>query len=171
MKLKELLQKIAVNRREEHPFPEDLDAYLEDFIPNTLLKSDTLQIAFGVTNEEMEVLYKEAYTFYTKEDFTEATTEFRYLVILDPFTKKYWLGLAACLQVQEFYEKALHSYAMAALLDGEDPYPHFYAYQCYEKSGNQEDAQKALQLAYERTEGRALFVSLRQQIEPLLALA
>lgn len=165
MKLKELIRRIALNRQEDFPFPDDLDTYLDGFVPNTLLKSDTLQRAFGVTNYEMEEVYSEAYRLYQEDIYLESSTAFRWLVLLNPFAAKYWKGLAASLQLLGKYEKALHAYAMVALLDSDNPYPHFHAYECYEDLQNKDDAEKALELAYQRTLGKESYRDLQQEIE------
>jgi type III secretion system low calcium response chaperone LcrH/SycD len=165
MKLKELIRRIALNRHEEFPFADNLETFLEDFIPNTLLKSETLQKAFGVSNYEMEEIYSEAYRFYQEDNYLEASTGFRWLVLLNPFIAKYWTGLAASLQLLEKYEKALHAYAISALLESENPYPHFHAYECYEALNNKEEAEKALDLAYQRTIGKAAYSDLEEEIE------
>ena len=165
MKLKELIRRIALNRQEDFPFPEDLEAYLDDFVPNMLLKSDTLQQAFGVSGYEMEEVYYEAYRFYQEDIYLKSSTAFRWLILLNPFVDKYWKGLAASLQLLGKYEKALHAYAMAALLDSDNPYPHFHAYECYEDMQNPEDAEKALDLAYQRTLGNEAYRDLQVEIE------
>src|SRR5689334_14592344 len=89
MRLKELLSRITLNRKEDFPFPENLEEYLEDFIPNVLLKSETLQQAFGVSSYEMEEIYKEAYSSYQENNYLESSTSFRWLVLLNPFHSKY----------------------------------------------------------------------------------
>lgn len=148
-KLEQLVQKIAMKRKEENPFPDDFEAFLEDFIPNTLLKSETLQLAFGVSNLEMEELYREAYTFYEEDLFKEASHVFRFLVILDPFTPRYWMGLGATLRLLSKYEKALHAYAVVTLLERQNPEPHFQAYECYKALGDEKEAALALEIARE----------------------
>ncbi len=162
MKLKSLLTRIATEHHQG--LPEDLEAYLEEFVPNILMKSETLQRAFGVTNYEMEEIYCEAYRLYQEDIYLESSTAFRWLVLLNPFVAKYWKGLAASLQLMEKYEKALHAYAMAALLDSDNPYPHFHAFECYESMENDEDADKALDLAYHRTLGKESYRDLQEEI-------
>lgn len=166
MKLKELIQRIAANRC-DLPYPADLESYLDDFIPNVLMKSETLQKAFGVTNYEMEELYAEAYKFYYEDNFLESSTAFRWLVLLNPFQAKFWMGLAATLQLLEKYEKALHAYAVSALLECENPYPHFHAYECYCTLKNKVDGEKALDLAYQRTIGKGAYRALQEEIDLL----
>ena len=168
MKLKQLIQRIAANRQEEFPFPENLETYLEDFIPNTLLKSETLQRAFEVSSYEMEEIYSEAYRLYDRANYLESSTTFRWLVLLNPFIGKYWIGLAASLQLLEKYEKALHAYAIAALIESENPYPHFHAYECYGALKNREEAKKALDSAYRRTIGKTAYQHLQDELLTLL---
>jgi len=165
MKLKELIRRIAVNQKENFPFPEDLETYLEDFIPNTLLKNETLQKAFGISYYEMEEVYSEVYSFYQDDNYLESSTGFRWLVLLNPFIPTYWMGLAASLQLREKLEKALHAYAVSALLDSENPYPHFHAFECYIALNNKDEAKKALDLAFKRTIGKASYSDLQEQIE------
>lgn len=165
MKLRQLIEKIALQRKGEFPFPDDLDAYLEDFIPNQLLKSATLQQAFGVTGYEMEELYKEGHTFYEADQYRDSCTIFKWLVLLNPYQTKYWLGLAASQQLSGFYDKALHSYALATLLDNEDPYPHLHAFECYLALDNLEEALKALECAYVRASGKLDYQDLLSEIE------
>ncbi len=138
--IKDVLQDLGI---------EDPEKYLEGFIQDKLLKSNNLQQAFDISTERMRLYYRDAYSFYEQQHYSEAADSFRALVILDPFTKKYWMGLGAALQMREAYEKALRAYAMVTLLDRHDPYPHYYAYQCLEKLRKNEDATYALALANE----------------------
>lgn len=168
LKLKELIYRISAQQRENLPFPENLEAYLDDFVPNVLLKSGTLQQAFGVTGYEMEEIYCEAYRLYQEDIYIESATAFRWLVLLNPFEAKYWKGLAASLQLLEKYEKALHAYAMAALLDSDNPYPHFHAYECYDSMDLPQEGEKALELAYTRAVNQAIYRNLQEEIEQIM---
>lgn len=165
MKLKQLIERIALQRQEEFPFPENLDAFLEDFIPNTLLKSETLQEAFGISAYEMEELYQEGYAFYEDDQYTDSYTVFKWLVLLNPYVFKFWLSLGASQQLLGLFEKALHSYGMAALLEGDDPYPHFHAFECYIAMQNLDDALQALERAHLRAKGNEELLS---EIEMLM---
>jgi len=167
MRLKTLLRRIALQRREEFPFPDDIESYVADFIPNILMKSETLQIAFGISNYEMEKLYEEAFEYYENDRYLDSITVFRWLVLFNSYEMKYWMGFAANQQLLEQYEKALHAYAVASLLDSEDPYPHYHAYECYMLLNNKEDADKALKLAYQRCDGKAAYDELKDEIEQL----
>lgn len=168
MKLRELIQRLSLQRQEDFPFPDNLESYLDDFVPNILLKSATYQQAFGVSNYEMEEIYVEAYNYYQDERYQDSLLQFRWLVILNPYSAKYWMGLAANQHLMQHYTQALHSYAMAALLDCENPYPHYHAFECYLALQNKEDAEKALLLAHQRTQNREQWESLKKEFEELL---
>jgi type III secretion system low calcium response chaperone LcrH/SycD len=165
VKLKELLQRIQKN-------PEagsiDLDHYLDSFVTEKLLKSETLQESFGINNEEMELLYYEAYQAYQSDKYQEAFELFRWLTILNTFEKNYWMGFAATCQMQEKFESALKAYAITYFLDTDSPYPHYHAYQCYLSMNNHQEAQTALLLAREKTGHNPLYQSLKNTIEQKL---
>ena len=154
MKLKTLLRRIALQNQEKFPFPDDIESYVEDFIPNILMKSESLQCAFGISSYEMEKLYEEAFEYYAADCYLDSLTVFRWLVLFNSYEAKYWMGFAANQQLLQRYEKALHAYAVASLLDIKNPYPHYHAFECYRLLNNKDDAKKALNLAYQRCEGK-----------------
>lgn len=164
MKLKSLVRRIAQQRQEDFPFPEDIESYVEDFVPNILLKSETLQKAFGVKPYELEKLYEEAFNLYEKNKYSDALIIFKWLVLLNTYEEKYWIGYGATQQLLKNYDRALHAYAVAALLNHANPYPHFYAYECYDLLNNKNDAKKALLLAKERCVNNAYYKELEEEI-------
>lgn len=95
-------------------------------------------------------LFKEAYALYNASDYKEAEPLFRSLIQEHPLDKKTWFGLASTLMMQKKYEEALMPWAMTALLEDNDPLPHFHAAECLFSLGQQEEAKKALALAEER---------------------
>ena len=115
----------------------------------------------------MEELYSEAFRLYEEDNYLESCTAFRWLVLLNPFRMKYWMGLAASLQLFKKYEKALHAYAISTLLECENPYPHFHAYECFVALNNKDEAKKALESAYEHTVGKDAHRDLQEQITQL----
>jgi type III secretion system low calcium response chaperone LcrH/SycD len=165
--LRELLQKIADGRDGESLFPEDLDSFLEDFVPNVLLKNETLQRAFSITDQEMRELYKLAYKHYQAKNYSLAFEHYRFFVILNPFETSYWMGYGACLQLLKQPEKALAAYATCTLLDEYDPICHYHAYECYMAMDNAEEARKALALAYEICGHEQKHLALKNHIKML----
>lgn len=163
MNLRELINKLAAGEG-----PESLEDYLDKFVPDVLLKSDNLQQAYGVTNKEMDELYYQGYKYYQEDKYGDSVVLFRWLVILNPFVVKYWMGFAASQQFLGEYEKALHSYAMWALMADDDPMPHFHAYECYKKMNNPQDERKALEQAHRRAVNKPVYSEIRQEIEQCL---
>jgi type III secretion system low calcium response chaperone LcrH/SycD len=166
VKLEKLLARITRKAKEELCFSvEDFD--LRDLNSHPLLKKESLQQTFGISAVEMEEVYSEAYAFYQDNNYPQAVSSFQRLVWLNPYTVKYWMGLGASLQLLKQYERALYAYAVWALLECENPYPHFHAFECYSASKNKEESAKALALAYKRTLGKAAFKGLQKEIEVL----
>lgn len=96
------------------------------------------------SNDDLRIIYSFAYTLYQTGDYDQAKPIFQQLAAFKPFEQKYWLGLAACWQMEKQYDEALKGWAMAFLLKEEDPIPHFHAAECYEALGNDVEGIKAI---------------------------
>lgn len=159
-----LLKRISWQRQEVDPFPDDLEAYLDNFLPNDIMKHDTLQKAFKISTNDLERIYSETYQEYLQENYKESSFGFRWLVFFNPFISKFWFALAASLQMEKNYLKALHAYSVSAILRPEDPYPHYYAYICYIALNNDEEANKALELAWIKCQKNPIYEELKDEI-------
>jgi type III secretion system low calcium response chaperone LcrH/SycD len=93
---------------------------------------------------EVEESYANGYAQYNAGNFTAAVDVFRNLCLEHPSEHRFWFALGATLQEAGSYDRALRSWAMAALLDGSNPYPHFHAAECCLSLQKREDAAKAL---------------------------
>lgn len=94
--------------------------------------------------EELERFYAYGFAQYGSGNWSEAADVFRVLCTRKPLESRFWFALGATLQEAGSYQEALNSWAMAALLKKEDPYPHFHAAECALSLQNREDAAKAL---------------------------
>ncbi|MBU6383809.1 MAG: tetratricopeptide repeat protein [Verrucomicrobia bacterium] len=116
---------------------------------------------------EVERFYAFGFAHYGSGHLHEAADVFRVLCTRRPLESKFWFALGATLQEAMSYQDALHSWAMAALLKRDDPYPHFHAAECCLSLQKVKDAAKALREAENRvTEGHPLLdkiIVLRQQ--------
>jgi type III secretion system low calcium response chaperone LcrH/SycD len=119
--------------------------------------------------EEAEKFYSLGFSLYGAGNYKESADVFEVLCAQWPLEPKHWFALASSRQENTEYEKALHAWAMAAILKSEDPYPHFHAAECCLSLEQQEDAGKALASALLRAkENPALqdkIALLRQQWE------
>ncbi|ANH78814.1 SycD/LcrH family type III secretion system chaperone [Candidatus Chlamydia sanziniae] len=159
-----LLDKIASICKQDFPFPDDLEKYLENYVPNKDLPLDTYQKIFKVSFEDLERVYKEGYHAYLNKQYQESCQIFRWLVFFNPFVSKFWFSLGASLHMDKQYSQALHAYGVTAILRDKDPYPHYYAYICYTLLSEEEEAEKALELAWKRAKDTPIYKELKEEI-------
>ena len=117
------------------------------------------------SNEDLSLLYTLAYTLYQAEDFDQAKEVFKQLASSKPFEKKYWFGLGGCYQMKKSYTEALKAWAMAALIDGKDPTPHYHAAECYLSLKEYPEGKKAMRAATSRLTDEDC--ELRQKVKHL----
>lgn len=146
---------------------EAIGTFLKEMLQSHFPGQTILQDACGLSNSSLEALYEQAYDHYTSGRGLEAARSFGLLIALNPFQQKFWMGLAASQHLEQQYEKALQAYALAALLDDQDPVPHYHAAQCYLAMGNKRDAIKALELAEAHASAHSSLASLRSRISNL----
>jgi type III secretion system low calcium response chaperone LcrH/SycD len=101
---------------------------------------------------EVEKYYTYGFAHYGTGSWAEAADVFRVLCTRRPLEPRFWFALGATLQEAGNYHDALHSWAMAALLKKEDPYPHFHAAECCFSLEMADDAAKALAEAEQRAQ-------------------
>lgn len=99
------------------------------------------------SEKSAEALYAFSYGFYAHGKYKKAVQFFRFLTMLDPKKKKYWMGLGASYQMLKDEERALPCYGVATLLDQNDPRTHFHAAECFFSLGKRELGYKALHSA------------------------
>ena len=164
MKLQEIFETIALNETIDL---DHLERSFDDFAAEKLLKNETLARAFNIKRKDLEELYSEAYVAYNADEFEKSALLFRWLALFNPFEIKYWMGFGASNQLLNHFEPALKAYAIAALLDTKDPYPHYHAYECYMCMNEGKEALIALEDARERAKRQPVYSELRQEIESL----
>lgn len=164
--LNALLENIIQQHSEHNPLPDDLETYLRDFVPDPKAPIKTYQQIFRIPSDSLEKVYREGYNLYQNMRYEDSTMSFRWLIFFNPFVSKFWIALGASLHMQQDFPSALHAYAVAALLRPKNPYPHYYAYICYSLLQDTENANKARELAIEKSryhnEYRDLYDELQQ---------
>lgn len=106
-----------------------------------------------LSEDEVERFYAFGFAHYGSGNWDRAADVFRVLCTRRPLEPKFWFALGATLQEAGSYQEALHSWAMAALLKKEDPYPHFHAAECCISLQMAKDAAKALKESEQRIQG------------------
>ncbi len=117
-------------------------------IGENLLNDGTVYGKNVLTEKECETLYSQAFALYSSHSFSEALHLFERLVQAQPLHIDHWIGHGACLQMERKYEKALHSWALAALIEGDNPLPHLRAAECLFSLGDGEEGMVALKKAH-----------------------
>lgn len=102
------------------------------------------------THEDVSLLYSLGVSLYDHSNYSDAKIVFQRLVLAKPHEQKFWIALGASLQMMRSYEEALTSWAMASLIQDQDPVPHFHAAECLFSVDKYEEAQKALNEAKQR---------------------
>ncbi len=105
----------------------------------------TVRDAKGITTGEMEAVYSLGFNFYNTGRYDEAEKIFKFLVLFDHMTPKYWIGMGAIQQVRKDYDAATTSYAYASFLDIHDPKPQYLAAECFFAKGDKDNAMSALE--------------------------
>ena len=98
----------------------------------------------ALTDAQVEQFYAYAFAQYRSGGLQKAEEIFQVLCARRPFEARFWFGFAATLQEEKNYEGALRGWAMVALLDNSNPYPHFHAAECSFSIRNLRDAALAL---------------------------
>lgn len=105
----------------------------------------TVSEVSGISHEELEAVYSLAYDYYRTGRTDEAETLFKFLTTFDHLNEKYWMGMAAVLQVKKNYKRAAEAYALVSgtfnLRNVRAPY---YAAECFLALGDRKNALSAL---------------------------
>lgn len=97
-----------------------------------------------LTETRQHLIYAASHGLYNQGDYKKAEDLFTQLIISDPYSGKYWKGIASCKQMQKKFEEALYAWSVCALIADPDPFPHFHAAECLISLEKYEEALKAL---------------------------
>lgn len=86
--------------------------------------------AMGIADQEIAQIYSYAYHLFSSGKYPEAKELFKMLLTLEPTHAGFATALGVCHHRLKEYEMALECYMLSAALNGSDPVPLFYAYDC-----------------------------------------
>lgn len=144
------------------------DEQREQLLDDFLNKCGTLKDLRGISDESMEAIYAVAYHLYAAGNFKRALSLFEFLCFYDHFERKYWMALGACRQMLKQYKAAIGCYAYAAMLDVDDPQPHFNAGDCYMALGEKNPAKMAFQAVLSAANKDQKYKTMRERAQSLL---
>ncbi|VTU27124.1 Chaperone protein IpgC [Variovorax sp. PBS-H4] len=120
--------------------------------------------------EVQKAMYHLGYTNYSQGKYTEAMRFFGFLVICDHWDRRYHMGMAACLQMQQQHADALKYYSIASILDLTDPAPVMHIAECHLARGERPQARKALDYAIVQARAHAHHNHHVPRLEAMVAL-
>ncbi len=86
---------------------------------------------YELTEEQLDIAYRQAVYHYQTGHIDQACTLFDALVNFDVLDKRVWFGLGACLQSRAEYKEAMAAYMAASALDDNDPKPWLQSAECH----------------------------------------
>lgn len=87
----------------------------------------------NLSQEQHQLIYQYAYTYYHQKDYGKACDLFRFLTIADTENSVFWMGFGASLQMLEQYQKAIEAYEMARMIDPVLIPSYLHAAECYRR--------------------------------------
>jgi type III secretion system low calcium response chaperone LcrH/SycD len=118
-----------------------------------LKSGQTLGTIMGCSLEVQEAIYHRGHTLYNQAKYDDAMRVFAYLMMANHVDRRYYIGFAACLQMQRRYTDAIKYYGVASVLKLTDPEPPMHMAECHLALGDA--AQAATALDYAITQARA----------------
>jgi len=126
---------------------EKIDGISEQDIQDIISKfSDfaTVREFRGISDAQLEAVYSTGLNFYSAGKYAEAEKIFRFLVVFEHTSSRFWTALGSARQAQRKIDDALQAYQFASFLDLENPRPAYYAAECLLAKGDRENALNAL---------------------------
>lgn len=124
-----------------------------------------LRDVVGLTDNEMEALYAEAYDYYAAGQYQEALPKFAVLTQTSHLEKRFHIGYAATLQALGLYMDAARVYLLASTLDLADPDPTARIGYCLMQLKYYSEAKKTLELVLTETALKEEYQALRTQTQ------
>lgn len=132
-------------------------------LKNVLIQKQEPKEAMGISEENLELMYYQAYTLYQAGNFKEANNFFRMLTFLDRKKGKHWHGLAATYHKLGEFEKAAESYFAWAVVQKDTPLPYYHASDCFEQMKNPIGAFFALNGAISRCGNNPEYAKIKER--------
>lgn len=131
----------------------------------------TLKTVVNLSDQELEAVYAVAYNNFNARKFEEAADLFRFLCLYDHTEPRWAYGLGVVEQQRKNYDAAVNAYALATVLDVDDPRPQAQAGYCLMAKEAWPEAVSALEGAVMAAGSDPRHAGVREQAESLLATA
>jgi hypothetical protein len=108
---------------------------------------DTLQEFLNISPETLQGIYSIGLQLMDEKNYKNALAVMGVITSLNHLIFEPWFVSGICAFEQEMFVEALHSFALATLVDPYQPAPHLYSTQIYLQIGHKDLASKTLQWA------------------------
>ncbi len=147
-KLKKTSQfKTLSDKSEKEESALDKGNLIAQCIQKNVINLETLNLA----PEDIKKLYEKAYQFYSAGKYKEAKALFATVLAFGQTDFNFIYGFATtCFMLKE-YGLAAESYLQSSLVEPANPFPYFYAADCYLQQADLESARLALGMVIQRS--------------------
>lgn len=142
---------------------------LESACKLALVDQQTLGEQAGLTSQDLELVYQSGSSKYHAGMPAEAIVDFTYLVMHQPWDRRFHFALGSCLHWLGEYEHALTFYGYALAMDACNPNASFRIAQCFMSLDDDTSAIEALQMAISQSYSKAEHHFVRKQAQQLLS--
>ncbi len=149
--------------------PSDLGDQVQG-IADFVLAGGTLAQLYRLEPQELEAAYALGYSLYNQARWNEAFQVFSFLTYYNPLERRFHLGRAACLQMLEQHENALHAYGPAYVLDALDSTTALHIAECLIALRRKDEARAALEAVAELAADDPTAAAVRARAAALTAL-
>jgi len=94
-------------------------------------KGESIQKKAVLSEAMIEGIYSQAYQLYNIGKYEEAIELFKVLIMANPSTSKFAMGLAASFHMLKNYKDAIKTYTLLNVIDSNNPVPFYHASDCY----------------------------------------
>jgi len=164
----EQLQTVISDTLKSAGLPPEQEALAQQLL-DLVSQGGTIGDVYNLTDTDKEVLYAVAHNFYKNSKYDKALPLFQFLALIDHVNKKWWMGYGAAAQMSKDYAKAINAYAMATVLDIEDPRPQLQAAYCLLMEKKHDEARMALEGAILAAGDNPAYKHIKTQAEALLS--
>ncbi len=129
--------------------PMDVEALFGQ-VADVFASGGTLGSIFNYEEQEYEAVYALGHSLYSQRRYQDAMKAFTFLVMSDPYEKRFVNAYASCMQVLKEYETAIQFYSMTSIMDMTDPAPTFHTGECMIALGRLKEAGEALEIVIQQ---------------------
>jgi len=161
-KEEELIEVVMKMAEEDSPrAKKGIDKMFDNIFNKGMLPKD----AAGVTENDTEAMYAQAYQLYNMGKYQDARSLFASLTMIDQLEPRFLFGHAACSHMLEDYQAAADVYMHQAIISPDDPVPYYHAADCYLKLNDPFSATVALKMVVKRSGSDPKFATIKERSE------